>query len=205
MKFTWVILGCLCISTISAANDRTATIVVLPDAAQKVVEVGQDSIVGFDVMIGKDVPVSLRMQVYPHTAEKYRVAVEAFVQERFVASSHFGDMADTLGIGGRIELPLLSDGENDALIASPGINFVLALGNEHGLYDGWFRYGPPENIYFVATNVDLIWLHKNRGTTGFYIGTRFGSLIGLHGRDLQAKDVIGRLFPEVGVFGGVRY
>ncbi|MBI3543750.1 MAG: hypothetical protein HY075_10805 [Deltaproteobacteria bacterium] len=178
-------------------NDKKVLIMVLPDMADKVVA-------GVNLGIGMPVgaeTVGIRGKVFAYKNKSMALAFEGFAAGYSVGSSGIFDMANAFGGGFRVELPLVSDGHNDALMVGPGVDFMYVQKGPD--VRGWFSGNLPySDVYFIGTNVDVSWLHMFYHHFGIELGANAGIDLSLGGIDGNHKETAGKVYPKLSLFGG---
>ena len=177
---------------------RKALIMVMPDMAEKMIG-------GVDLhanLPGSDeLGLGVRGQVMVFKTRSLAVSVEGIAEGHSVDGQGIFDLADGWGGGARVHLPLVSDGHNDALMVSPGVDFIFV---QPGNHTGWFSAATPySRVYLIGTNVDIAYLHLFFSHLGIQVGASAGMEVSLGGIDGQHQETRGKVYKRFGLFGGI--
>lgn len=187
----------------AAEISQGTLIMVLPDMARKMI-IGANAQVIAPGGLGGNARRGVRGQVFVYNARSAAISLEGMAQGYSVGSESIFDMAHSFGGGVRLHLPLVSDGRNDALMVSPGVDVLYVLGKE---VTAGFRLGrwPYTDVVLIGTSIDVSWLHMFAAHFGIEVGVSAHLDIAVHGRDNTNEKTEGRLYPSASLFGGVRF
>jgi hypothetical protein len=184
---------------IGAADSPTSAervaIVILPDAFAQMTENPGDSNWGaLDLQLGNF--AGLRAQLFLRDSGGVSPALEIFVGGSLSAAG-FGN---TFGGGVHLPLTAISDRQNDALEVSPGVDLYVLL---HDARNEEFNT-PQQSVYFIATNLDVTWVHQMASHFGWELGARLGAATPISGVLNNGERAAGHVVPELGIFTGLR-
>lgn len=165
-------------------------VLVMPDALKtaraRANAIGDDLWMGVNIVGGN--PTGLRAEAYPIGGETLRLGFEG------IGGEQMGSWAG--GAGARIQIRL-AGGERNAFFASPGVDVYFSPPQASG-------FGHYEWIYYVATDLDVSWVHRFTRYFGFETGIKAGGEIGLNAPSWLSLTHVAAL-PELGIFVGVRF
>jgi hypothetical protein len=171
-------------------TSNKVAVVVAPDALKKALaaseKAGQDNWLAINFVAGN--PMALRVEAFPFTGKNIKVGVEALVGEQ--AGSAAG------GLGVRLQIRLAGNA-HDAFYVSPGVDVYLSPPTTAGL-------GHYESIYYVASDVDVSWLHQFTRHFGLELGVKAGGEVALNAPAWLSTGHTAVL-PELAIFAGFRF
>lgn len=172
-----------------AAAGRMA-VVVAPDALQNAAmaahRAGDDMWLAVNFVVGN--PSGLRVEAFPFSSRNLKVGIEA------IAGEQTGSFA--AGAGVRLQIRL-AGGPRNGLYVSPGVDVYLSPPTTTGM-------GHYESIYYVATDVDVSWLHEFAHHFGVEVGIKAGGEVMLDAPSWVSTTHTA-ILPELGIFAGVRF
>lgn len=190
---------------VAPTEESRTLIVVLPDAARVAAEsaaseaIGQSAWVALSFNLGT--VNGLRALFIPVHTEDFSIAIEGIYG---LSVNTVASLRETFGGGVRASFTVASDGKNDAMLVSPGVDILFANGTPgHGLAE-YSSYG---HIFYVATSLDVSYVHQFARHFGFEAGARIGAAVVVNDGNPKAgaDSIFGKVTPEVGVFTGVRF
>lgn len=165
--------------------------------------VGQQHTVGVEVQFG--VPSGVRLQYAIYHGGGFSILAEAFAGNK---ETLWGEQA-VLGVGGRAQFTLLSDGNSNALLVGPGIGVSYWQAEDrHRFWDDnrFFRHFDERDRYFMNFDTNIGWLHDLSPSLGWEIGINLGLRVGLSGHDRCGRDISGKIDGgTVGLYTGLRF
>jgi hypothetical protein len=177
---------------IAPAQPAKTAIVVAVDTP------GSENVAALNIMIGL-VP-AVRAEFLTRLDGGSFVGLEAF----FGGGGTQVGLATMVGGGLRLKIPVLSDHQNDVLFVSPGLDVFVVMKGQYTEDNAWYG-GPYSNVYFLAANVDISWLHEISKHFGFELGLQVGAGIAFAGQDGFNRVAAGEIQPQVSLFTGFRF
>lgn len=183
-------------------TEKTA-VVILPDAYRAALangqRVGESTVVSVDLIGGLGM-TGARVEAQVWSGDGKAVELEALGGVGLTAAGWY-PMA---GGGARVQFTVAEGQEHrNALMVSPGLDLYVLTGSSTG--GGYLGLIPYTNVYYLATNVDVEYVHQFARHFAWDIGVRVGADIGLAGTAADGKPATEHPSPELGLFTGLRF
>jgi hypothetical protein len=167
--------------------DGKIAVVVMPDALAKAQHLaGQDNWIAINIVAGS--PSGVRLEAFPFTSGNFKVAIEGFVGEQRLSFAGGGGL--------RLQFRVVGNARN-ALYVSPGVDLYVSPPSSQ-------YFGHYKTLYFVASDVDVSWVHEFSDHFAYELGLKVGGSVEFNAPAYESLS--GTAFvPDLAIFTGVRF